>query len=60
MLNYGLFCKVMAERIKDFFPESLKDCDVSVRKMQKRNTDTDGLHVVKKGKVFGQIGRAHV
>lgn len=54
MLNYGLFCKVMAERIKDFFPESLKDCDVSVRKMQKRNTDTDGLHVVKKGKVFGQ------
>ncbi len=54
MLNYGLFCKVMAERIKDFLPENLKDCDISVVKVQKRNTDTDGLHVTEKGKVFGK------
>lgn len=54
MLNYGLFCKVMAERIKDFLPENLKDCDVSVEKVQKCNTDTDGLRVIEKGKVFGK------
>lgn len=54
MLNYELFCKVIAERIKDFLPENLKDCDVSVLKVQRRNMDVDELHVVNKGEAFGK------
>lgn len=54
MLNYKLFCKVISERIIDFLPDNLKDCNITVEKIPKRNTEMDGLNVVRKGEIFGK------